>query len=181
MLNVAPNAGESGIWMSGGAPAADSSGNIYVITGNGTFDVANATPPTNDYGDSVLQLSSGLGILSYFTPSDQATEANLDYDFGSGGAVVLNVSAGSLQHLVIGGGKEGTLYLLNGDSMGGLGDANARQYFSLGHSIFATGAFWNNSHSCASRVSGSTQAVGLPMTLMETVAMLLSSVPSFAL
>jgi len=146
VLNMAPNTAAGGIWMSGGAPAADSSGNIYVITGNGSFDVTNSTPPNNDYGDSLLQLNSSLGIMSYFTPSDQVTEANLDYDFGSGGAVVLNVSAGSLQHLVIGGGKEGTLYLVNGDSMGGLGDANARQYFSIGHSIFATGAFWNNSY-----------------------------------
>jgi hypothetical protein len=57
--------------------------------------------------------------------------------------MVLNLSTGP-QHLVIGGGKDGTLYLLNGDSMGGSGDANAWQYFSLGHAIFSTAAFWNN-------------------------------------
>jgi hypothetical protein len=146
VLNMAPNTAAGGIWMSGGAPAADSSGNIYVITGNGTFDVANATPPTNDYGDSVLQLSSGLGILSYFTPSDQAAESAGDFDFGSGGALVLNLASGSPQHLVIGGGKEGRLYVLNGDSLGGFGDANALQSFSLSYPIFATGAFWNNSY-----------------------------------
>ena len=58
--------------------------------------------------------------------------------------MVLNLTSGTLKHLVIGGGKDGTLYLLNGDNMGGLGDSNARQNFNIGTGIFATGAFWNN-------------------------------------
>src|SRR6516225_6706726 len=68
-----------------------------------------------------------------------------DRDFGAGGAaVVVNLTAGPLRHLVLGGGKDGVLYLLNGDAMGGLGDQNAWQYFSVGSSIFSTAAFWNN-------------------------------------
>ena len=145
VLNVAPNVGAGGIWMGGGAPAADSSGNLYLITGNAYFDANSSTPPNNDYGDSFLQLSSGLKITSYFTPTDQDLDRQLDSDFGAGGsAVVLNLTSGTLKHLVIGGGKDMVLYLLNGDSMGGLGDANARQNFSIGSAIFATGAFWNN-------------------------------------
>jgi hypothetical protein len=144
VLNVTPNVFYGGIWMGGGAPAVDSSGNLYLITGNGTFDVTSATAPNNDYGDSFLQLSSGLKITSYFTPTDYLSDEN-DQDFGAGGsAVVLNLPSGTLKHLVIGGGKDAALYLLNGDSMGGLGDASARQRFTLGSSIFATGAFWNN-------------------------------------
>jgi hypothetical protein len=142
-LNVAPNTSEGGIWMSGAAPSADSSGNLYVMTGNGAFDVTNTTGPTNDYGDCFLQLNSGLAVSSWFTPSDQAIDNANNLDFSAGGSMVLNLSTGP-QHLVIGGGKDGTLYLLNGDSMGGSGDANAWQYFSLGHAIFSTAAFWNN-------------------------------------
>jgi len=56
---------------------------------------------------------------------------------------VLNLSTGPL-HLVIGGGKDGELYLLDGDSMGGSGDTNARHHFNVGHAIFETAAFWNN-------------------------------------
>ena len=136
--------------MGGGAPSADASNNLYLITGNAIFDATNASAPNNDYGDSFLQLSPSLTVSSYFTPSDQATDNADDHDFGAGGsAVVLNLTSGlpgSLLHLVIGGGKDGTLYLLNGDSMGGSGDSYARQSFNVGHGIFATGAFWNNSY-----------------------------------
>ena len=145
VLNISPNAGYGGIWMSGGAPSADANNNVYLITGNGTFDATNGSAPNNDYGDSFLQLTGNLQVSSYFTPTDEASDASGDADFGAGGAaVVLNVTSGTLKHLVIGGGKDESLYLLNGDSMGGLGDSNARQKFTLGYAIFATGAFWNN-------------------------------------
>ena len=145
VLNVSPNVQYGGIWMGGGAPAADTNNNLYLIIGNATFDVTNTSGPNNDYGDSALQLSPSLAINTYFTPSNQATENAIDHDFGSGGAtVIVNEASGSLNHLVVGGGKDGTLYLLNGDSMGGLGDANARQFFNIGSNIFSTGAFWNN-------------------------------------
>ncbi len=145
VLNVTPNVHYGGIWMSGGAPAADSNNSLYVITGNGGFDV---TSGGVDYGDSFLQLTGGLAVSSYFSPSDQATDDSGDQDFGAGGAaIVLNLASGTLKHLVIGGGKDGTLYLLNGDNMGGLGDSNALQELNVGgRGIFATGAFWNNNY-----------------------------------
>ena len=75
--------------MGGGAPAVDASGNLYFITGNGTFD-AN-TPGGSNYGDSVVKLStaSGLSVADYFTPLDQATLDANDTDFGSGAATIL--------------------------------------------------------------------------------------------
>src|SRR5208283_592900 len=78
VLNVSPSTHWSGIWMSGGAPSADANNNIYVITGNGAFDV---TTGGNDYGDSFLQMSGSLAITSYFTPTDQETgEPGADND-----------------------------------------------------------------------------------------------------
>lgn len=143
--NHAPPHGGAGIWMSGGAPAVDSNGNIYVTTGNGLFDVTNASGPHNDYGDSFLQLTAALNVTSWFTPSDQAADDENDDDLGAGGAaLVINLSSGPLRHLLVGGGKDGGLYLLNGDSMGGLGDGNALQTFNVGYPIYATSAFWNN-------------------------------------
>ena len=109
-FNAAPNTSEAGIWMGGGAPSADPSGNIYVITGNGIFDVTDPKAPNNDYGDSFLQLKSNLTVSQYFTPANQASDYSADVDFGSGGtSVVVDLpSNGTLaNHLVIGGGKDG--------------------------------------------------------------------------
>ena len=59
--NSTPNGNEGGIWQSDCGPAVDSNGNLYVITGNGTFDT---TPPRADWGDSFLRLAPGGGSLS---------------------------------------------------------------------------------------------------------------------
>ena len=163
VFNDAPNAGKGGIWMSGGAPAADSSGNLYLITGNALFDASSSTAPNNDYGDSFLKLTGSLSVSQYFTPSDQSTDNSQDNDFGSGGAVVLidlAVNGSNPTHLVLGGGKDGSLYILNRDNMGGSGDSNAWQQITLPNPIFATGAFWNSNFYLAT-VGGSLQAFSL--------------------
>jgi len=146
VLNVAPNTREGGIWMSGGAPAADANNNLYVLTGNGAFDATNGSAPNNDYGDTLLQLNSSLHVTQYFTPSDQLTDMQNDKDFGAGGAAVLaDLPAGNtVTHVLICGGKDGTLYVINRDLLGGFGDPGAVQPIVFGHGIFATGGFWNN-------------------------------------
>ena len=163
VLNVTPNVGYGGVWMDGGAPAVDSSNNLYLITGNGTFDATNASAPNNDYGDSFLKLNSNLAISQYFTPSDESTDNGSDLDFGSGGAPILldlPVNGSNPTHLIIGGGKDGYLYLLNRDNMGGSGDSNAWQQITLPNPIFATGAFWKSNFYLAT-VGGSLQAFSL--------------------
>jgi hypothetical protein len=147
VFNDTPDQGWGGIWMGGAAPSADSAGNLYVITGNGTFDAANAAAPNQDYGDSLLKLTGALTVSQYFTPSDQASDQYNDSDFGSGGTAILvdlPANGGNPTHLIIGGGKDGTLYLLDRDKLGGSGDANAWQHANLGSPIFSTGAFWNS-------------------------------------
>jgi hypothetical protein len=119
--------------------------------------VTNTSPPNNDYGDSFLELSinaspaspqSAFSIPQWFTPSDQQTDNAQDLDFGSGGAAVLaDVVAGNppaTVHLVVGGGKDGNLYVLDRDRMGGYGDVNAWEEISTGYSLFSTAAFWND-------------------------------------
>jgi hypothetical protein len=148
VFNAAPNDSQAGIWMGGGAPAADSSGNIYVITGNGGFDANSSTAPNNDYGDSFLKLTASLAVSQYFTPADQATDEGQDHDFGSGGAAVvvdLPTNGTYPNHLAIGGGKDGYLCLLNRDALGGYSATNsgAVQLLDLGNGIFGTPAYWN--------------------------------------
>jgi hypothetical protein len=151
LFNTTPNGGLGGIWQTGTGPAADASGNIYVITGNGTFDTN--TPRTN-YGDSFIKLSttSGLSVADFFTPSNQSTLNSGDLDLGSGGPVVLPDSAGSgtLPHLLIGGDKQGILYLIDRDSMTGfhLGGDQILQEVTVTAGacitcgVFSTPAFW---------------------------------------
>ena len=133
-----------GIWMAGGAPAADSSNNLYLLTGNGSFDGA------SNYGDSTVKLStaSGLTVAGYFTPDNQQNLDTIDLDHGSGGAAILiDQPSGPVPHLLIGGGKDAILYMVNRDTLGGF-DAAANhvvQALNVGQSIFATSAFWNNS------------------------------------
>ncbi|HEY6268839.1 MAG TPA: hypothetical protein VIX11_11115 [Candidatus Acidoferrum sp.] len=135
-----------GIWMGGGAPAVDSSGNLFFITGNGTFD---ANTGGSNYGDSVIKLgtASGFSVADYFTPLDQASLDANDTDFGSGAATVLvDQPSGPVAHLLIGGGKQGNLFLLNRDNLGKFSGSanNVVQAINLGNSIFATPVFWQN-------------------------------------
>jgi len=142
-FNDDPAGGFGGIWMSGGAPAADASNNLYVITGNGNFN------GTTEFGDSFLKLSTGggIGVLSFFAPSNQANLNSVDKDLGAGGAAILiDQPSGPTPRLLIGGGKEGKLYLLNRDNLGGNSstDSGAIQAFQVGDSNFSTPAFWRN-------------------------------------
>src|SRR5436309_6997700 len=88
VFNSTPNGGLGGVWMSGAGPAADTLGNIYFATGNGTFD---ANQGGSDFGDSILKLAtaSGLALSDYFTPFNQNDLNAADADLGSGGALVL--------------------------------------------------------------------------------------------
>ncbi len=144
LFNDSPNGRESGIWMSGGAPAFDSSNNLYVITGNGDYD------GTKDFGDSILKLNSSLALQDWFTPAVEGTLDSQDLDLGAGGAVVLvDLPSSSFPHVLIGGGKgtnaQGQIYVVNRDNMGQLNTTDqVVQEFSLGGMIYSTAAFWQN-------------------------------------
>jgi hypothetical protein len=112
-----------GIWQAGGGPAADPQGNIYVETGNGTFDADPSLGGGIDYGDSFIKLSPGAGSLTvsdYFTPFNQDALNRADEDLGSSGPVVLPDSVGTPAHphLLVGAGKEGKIYILDRGNMG---------------------------------------------------------------
>lgn len=160
-LNVAPNSGGAGpaIWMSGGGPAADTSGNIFLLTANGAFEAsldANGFPKGQDYGNSFLKISTGGGslkVVDYFTMYDEIAESSADRDLGSGGAMLLpdvTDSSGTVRHLAVGAGKDGNLYLVNRDAMGKFNSSGNSQIWqqvtgALASGIFSTPAYFNGS------------------------------------
>jgi hypothetical protein len=158
-FNTAPNSGEStgaAIWMAGAGPAADSSGNVYLSTANGPFNVTGLPPaaPADNFGDTLVKLSSSLSVADFFTPSDQASLDSGDLDFGSAGVVLLPDSAGSAAHphLAIASDKESKLYLVDRDKLGqynAVTNTNLQTVTvnSTGGGIttgfFSTASYWN--------------------------------------
>lgn len=120
VYNATPNGGLGSFWAGGAAPAADNAGNIYVVTGNGTWDYASGG---QDLGESYIKLAStgGLSVADYFTPFNYQSLNNDDVDTGSAGVALLGDEAGSPAHphLMAGAGKEGRIYLLDRDQLGG--------------------------------------------------------------
>ena len=105
-----------GVWQMGGGLAADTDGNLFVSTGNGTFD--NVT----DFGLSVLKLTPNNGSLvltDSYTPNNYPLLNHEDWDVSSGGILLLPDQPGNYPHLAVGGGKEGTIYLMDRDNLGG--------------------------------------------------------------
>ncbi|HEY3412369.1 MAG TPA: PA14 domain-containing protein [Armatimonadota bacterium] len=139
-----PNGGRAGVWQGAGGPAADGSGAIYFATGNGSF-----SPATSNYGDSFLKLNQGVGPLtvsSYFTPSNQAGLDAADADVGSGGPLLLPDQPGTHPHVMVGCGKEGKIYLLNRDSLGGYGavDNVLQEIGGANNGVWGVPAYWNS-------------------------------------
>jgi hypothetical protein len=139
--NATPNGGLSGIWQGGGRPAFEPDGSaLYLEMGNGPPNHGNPTlngsgfPSDNDYYDALVKLVPdsttspthqngngwGLKVADYFIPFNQTTLDLHDQDFGSGAPLLLPDSAGipGHPHLMVVGGKQGKLYLLDRDKLG---------------------------------------------------------------
>ena len=145
--NTSPDAEESGIWQGDTGPAADKDGNVFLATGNGKFD---ADSGGRDYGDSVLKLALAKGSLQvrdFFTPFNQKALNADDLDIGSGGPLLLPDQPGPHPHLLMVGGKQGVLYLIDRDHMGkyyAADDSRAVQVVRVGTGIYSAPAYWNH-------------------------------------
>lgn len=158
VLNITPNGRQGAIWAAGAGPAADGTGHIYFLVGNGTFDTTldkNGFPINGDYGNAFMKLSTAngkLGVADYFNMYNTVQESNADEDLGSGGAMVLpNIrdSSGDIHHLAVGAGKDQNIYLTNRDNMGKFNPNNNNQIYqelpgALAGSVFSMPAFWSN-------------------------------------
>jgi len=151
-FNVTPKLVHGGIWQSGGGPSADLNHNVFVVTGDGPFN-ADRTLNSFSYGDSFLRFGTTDGlsnVADYFTPCDQAALEAAGQDVGAS-APVLVLNSISQPDLLIGGSKNGSLYLVKPGNMGGYDNTCTRdlpprvQVIHLGAGpILSTPLFWND-------------------------------------
>jgi hypothetical protein len=146
--------------MSGNGLSADSSGNIYLLQANGTFDTtldANGFPVSGDYGNAMLRLTANgkLAVADYFESFNTVSESGQDLDLGSGGAVLLpdqTDANGAVHRLIVGAGKDKNIYLADRTNLGKFNpstnpmDANIYQKITgqLAGLNYTTPAYFNN-------------------------------------
>ncbi len=126
-VSVASGIG-GGIWQSGTGLMSDGPGSILFATGNGGAPTT-ATPgnaPPESLGESVIHLAvqpdGSLKPVDFFAPFNAPELDSQDLDFASGGVTALNdkyFGTPSVPHLAVAPGKEGYVYLLNRDNLGG--------------------------------------------------------------
>ena len=158
VIDVTPNGNEGAIWMSGDGLAADGSGNIYFLDGNGTFDTtlnSQGFPINGDFGNAFIKLTNSGGTLQaadYFNMYNTVQESNADEDLGSGGVLVLpdlTDNQGQVHHLAIGAGKDTNIYVVNRDNMGKWNPNNNNQIYqelqgALPGGEWSSPAYFNN-------------------------------------
>jgi outer membrane protein assembly factor BamB len=127
-----------GIWQSGTGLAADEEGAIYLATGDGAWD------GERNFGNSFLKLNERLEVIDWFTPWNYADLDSQDLDVGSTGAVLLP------GRVVIGGGKEGKLYVIHRDHLGHVSETRQAQDAEIVQQIQVTTPPSNPTPACAS-------------------------------
>ena len=153
-LDLTPDGSEGGIWQSDTGPAADADGNIYIAVGNGTFDAntegSDGTGATGgaDWADSLLKVKldgSKLTINDSFTPFDQENLSKNDWDLGASGPSLLPDQLTEPRHIIVQPGKNGEVYVLNRDKLGGYGKGRDAilQRFTAGQACYTAPAYWN--------------------------------------
>jgi len=166
-LNLTPSGGGGGIWMAGDGLAADSSGNIYFLDGNGSFDttLTNGFPSDGDYGNGFIKLSTtnnALAVADYFEEFDTVSQSDSDQDLGSGGLLLLpdmTDANGTTRHLGVGAGKQDLtrsgnpimLFVVDRDNMGKFNSSNDNAIYQElssalqgGQGVWAAPAYFNN-------------------------------------
>ncbi len=119
----------AGIWQSGAGLTSDGPGTMLFTTGNGgapSKPAAGDTPPAN-LGESVVRLrvqsDGSLKPVDFFAPYNGPALDEYDADFASSGVTGLPseyFGTPTYPHLAVADGKQGYVYLLNRDSLGGV-------------------------------------------------------------
>jgi len=165
--NTTPGGNAGGVWQSGQGPSSDGQ-DLFVITGNGTVGEGGDPRVTTNRGESFMKLrrsGSSLKVESFFTPYNYADLELGDLDLGTAGLLLIPGT-----RLGVSGGKQGILYVVDIDDMGGLTsstttDDNVIQTFAIGppYRIAGSPIFWKGPSKSFVYVWGdSTPLVALP-------------------
>jgi hypothetical protein len=145
IFNTTPAGGEGAIWQSGQGLSADTYGNLYAVTANGSFGAAAGKP---NYGDSFIKLGPAsaidgvLPVLDWFTPHDQAEMTADDNDLGSSGPLLIPGTT-----LVLSGDKLGDLFLVDRNAMGhynGSADQIVQRFRPHTSGVYGSIVYWNS-------------------------------------
>jgi hypothetical protein len=180
-----PNGADGGIWQSGAGLAADALGNVYLSTGNGTFD---ANTGGSDYGETVMKMNAitGMVVTTYFTPENFVALNDADQDVGSVGTILLPG-----EQYAVAGSKSGEFFLMNTAALGGYSsgaDAMVQEWAS-GASQFGDPVFYNDIfyewgrgyHAVANQFNGSTFNATPLMAGSDVAAFGYSNEPAMAI
>lgn len=109
---------KGGIWGTGALPTDGTS--IFPVTGN--------TPGAATWGggEAVIRLTAGPvfsgNTTDYYAPTDWKTNLDAhDLDLGGASEVVVDIPGAPKPHLIVAGGKDGKIYVLDRDNLGGIG------------------------------------------------------------
>jgi len=147
-----PAGSQGGIWQSGAGPTIDNSGNLFISTANaGASFCANQT--AGNIAESFIKFNptNGLSVTAagfdFWAPGDAPGLGNADSGVGSGGLVLMDVP-GTIPHLCMAGGKNGKIYVVNRDNMGGFvnagGDRDIQTFTFSRTFYFGSPVFFNN-------------------------------------
>lgn len=148
------NDGGAGIWQAGGGLVSDGPGQILVATGNGDVTPLTASAsPAPQASEAVLRLAvqadGSLVATDWFSPADRDNLDANDTDLGSGGPIGIPDGYGTASHphLLVDVGKEGVVYLLDRDHLGGYaqgagGGDDVLDSVGLANGVWGHSAFW---------------------------------------
>ncbi len=111
-------ASKGGVWGPGALPTDGTS--IFPVTGN--------TSGANNVwggGEAVIRLAPGPtfsgNTADYFAPTNWQSLDDSDTDLGGASEILLDMPSAKYPHLVVAGGKDGNMYVLDRDNLGGIG------------------------------------------------------------
>jgi len=116
VYNSTPNGSEGAVWQSGRGIVVDNSGNLYASTGNGTNQTGCGSLSSCDASDSVVRFNSNGQPAGIYSDPDEAILNQYDLDLSASGPLYVPSTG-----LILAGGKEGILHVLNAAAIGSPG------------------------------------------------------------